>query len=176
MKKYFLLLSLALISLTACANVPGQEMKTDSLDYQANGNQNNPVMINSGLPVQQLVITSGKKQHSFEVEIASTFAQRKIGLMNRRSMPEKSGMLFIFEEKGYVNFWMKDTLIPLDIIFIDDNNRIRHIAHSVQPCRAQRDSDCAKYNSQAQVKYVLEINAGLTEKLGIKDGDKVTWL
>lgn len=180
MKKVFLAISLMAMLLTGCANLSGEEIKTDSLDYQVDRNNSaflkDPVVINSGLPVEQLIITSGKEKYQFEVEIASTDAQRKIGLMNRRSMPEKSGMLFVFEERGYVNFWMKNTLIPLDIIFIDEKSRIRHIAHNAQPCQSQRDNECPKYNSEEQIKYVLEINGGMAEKLGIRVGDKATWL
>lgn len=111
-----------------------------------------------------------------EVEIAATEAQRQVGLMNRTALDENKGMLFIFQSEGYMNFWMKNTLIPLDMLFIDSTGHISHIVHDARPCTAALDQDCPKYNSAASVKYVLEINAGLAQQWQLGEGDRVTWL
>jgi len=172
MKKIKLVLFGCLFVLSACANLSGQQVKTDSLDNKVK----DLVMVNSGLPVEKLVIIGDKGRQELEVEIAANDAQRRIGLMNRNSLAERRGMLFVFEKQGYLNFWMKNTLISLDMLFIDENNKIVHIVRNASPCRAARDGDCPKYNSAKPAKYVLEINGGLAEKFAIGIGDKVSWL
>lgn len=176
MRKYLILIASMLI-LTACANAPANDVKTNSLGYTGDVNKgSNPVIMNTNLPVKKLVIASANGQHEFQVEIASTDAQRKVGLMNRKSLDDDKGMLFIFQSSGIVNFWMKNTLIPLDMVFIDSNGFIKHIAKNAQPCTSVNDYDCVLYNSQLSVQYVLELKGGITDKLGVKVGDKATWL
>ena len=126
--------------------------------------------------MKKLVIVSGNTRHQLEVEISSDDAERKLGLMNRTQLAEDHGMLFIFQSEGYINFWMKNTLIPLDMLFIGADGYIKSITSNALPCTASEDSDCPRYNSNASVKYVLEINGGLAEKWNIREGDKVTWL
>jgi uncharacterized membrane protein (UPF0127 family) len=172
MKKIKLVLVGCLFLFSACSNLPGQEVKNDNLDNKVK----DLVMVNSGLPVEKLLITGDKGRQELEVEIAANDAQRRIGLMNRTSLAERRGMLFVFEKQGYLNFWMKNTLIPLDMIFINENNKIVHIVRNASPCKAARDVDCAKYNSGKPAKYVLEVNGGLAEKLAIEIGNQVSWL
>ncbi len=109
----------------------------------------------------------------FFVEVAKTTAEREKGLMNRSHLDENKGMLFIFENEGLYSFWMKDTLIPLDMIWINSANQVVFIAKNVQPCKSLI---CPSINSSARAGYVLEINGGLSDSLGIKVGDtaKVT--
>jgi hypothetical protein len=106
---------------------------------------------------------------SFEVELARTSAEQQTGLMNRESMPENHGMLFIFEENGPKTFWMKNTLIPLDMLFLDEDMAVVEIKANVPPCKAD---PCATYPSEKSAKYVLELNAGSAEKNGIQVGAK----
>lgn len=103
------------------------------------------------------------------VEIADSPSERQQGLMFRTSLPENQGMLFIFEQPDPVAFWMKNTLIPLDIIFIDESKRVTDI-QTAQPCTAD---PCPLYEPPEPVLYVLELNAGYAEKNDIKVGDKV---
>ena len=117
-----------------------------------------------------VVFLSGEKQIKFSVEIADTVTKRAVGLMNRESLPENSGMLFIFEDLSEKTFWMKNTLIPLDIVFVDSNFNIAHIQKNAEPCRIIA---CQTYSSEKPAKYVIEINGGLSDKLGIKEGQKV---
>jgi len=99
----------------------------------------------------------------FMTELARTPAEQQLGLMNRESMEEGDGMLFIFEGSEFHNFWMKNTLIPLDMIWIDDQFKVVKII-TAQPCTAE---PCMIYNPQKLATYVLEINAGMAEKHGI---------
>ncbi|MFC1750222.1 signal peptidase I [Pseudomonadota bacterium] len=109
------------------------------------------------------------KEIRFDVEVASTPEERKVGLMFREEMPEERGMLFIFESEMPLSFWMKNTLIPLDMIFIDKDYRVVNIQKDARPC--EKDP-CKTYSSEGNAKYVLEINSGLSNELGIEEGDK----
>jgi uncharacterized membrane protein (UPF0127 family) len=101
----------------------------------------------------------------FNVELALTALQKQQGLMNRTSMPKDSGMLFIFNDEQERGFWMKNTLIPLDMIFIKRDGRIHHIHDNAIP------HDLTSVKSKGPVIAVLEINGGLAKEMGIKPGD-----
>ncbi|MBT3181008.1 MAG: DUF192 domain-containing protein [Deltaproteobacteria bacterium] len=103
----------------------------------------------------------------FSVEIAESDVERAKGLMNRESLPINNGMWFIFPAMGDEQFWMKNTLIPLDIIFIDDNMKVVHIAENAKP------ESTELIGSPSSFQYVLEINGGLSEVKGIEVGDVV---
>lgn len=87
-------------------------------------------------------------------------------------MENNHGMLFIFEVEGNYPFWMKNTLIPLDMIWINKELEVVHIAKDVQPCKT---ISCPSTNPQANALYVFEINAGLAEQSNIEVGSKVTF-
>ena len=106
----------------------------------------------------------------FSVELAETQEQRSKGLMNREALDENRGMLFIFDEEKEHSFWMKDTLIPLDIIWISKDKRIVDIKKNVQPCV---EEECEILKSSSMAKYVLELNAGQSDKTNIKIGDRL---
>lgn len=110
--------------------------------------------------------------HAFSVEIADTSDERTKGLSGRTNLDENTGMLFVFEEPGHYSFWMKDTLIPLDIIFIK-NNRIVTIYKNAQPQGNISDNQLQRYSPREPVNYVLEINGGLSEKYGFEEEDVV---
>lgn len=103
-----------------------------------------------------------------QVEIADTEAAREYGLMNRTSMPMDHGMLFVFDYQTPVSFWMKDTLIPLDMIFLDSNGRIGDIYKNATPLSEN------VYTSKSPSKYVIELNGGYCDRYGIKIGDIVS--
>ena len=104
----------------------------------------------------------------FGVEIASKEEEMMRGLMFRESMPAEQGMLFVFPQTQPLSFWMKNTLIPLDMIFMDENMTVIHIANAV-PCKAD---PCAHYDSPPG-KYVLEINGGIAQQKGIAIGTEM---
>lgn len=110
--------------------------------------------------------------HHFSVEIAATPAEQAHGLMDRTSMPADHGMLFVFPQAQPLTFWMKDTLIPLDMLFFDEAHRLVTIRADVPPCQAD---PCPTYASTAPARYVLELNAGTAAKLDLHKGDVITF-
>jgi uncharacterized membrane protein (UPF0127 family) len=110
------------------------------------------------------------KEKCFSVELAKTKQQRDYGLMNRKELSKDFGMLFIFDKEGIYPFWMKNTLIPLDIIWISENSEVVYIAQNVQSCR---NLICPSVVPIAKAKYVLEINAGVCREIDLKVGDKL---
>ncbi len=105
----------------------------------------------------------------FDIEIARTEEEKRTGLMNREHLDSDMGMLFLFENEGVYDFWMKNTLIPLDIIWIGENKEVVFIKENAMLCKLE---NCETFHSTQKAKYVLEINGGLAEKYGIKAGDK----
>lgn len=118
----------------------------------------------------KVTITSNNSKHNFNIEVANTLATRAKGLMFREELPKNNGMLFIYNSEGNRSFWMKNTLIHLDMIFINSDLRIVGIQKNVQPCTSLF---CKSYPSTKPAQYILEINGGLSEELGINIGDKI---
>ncbi|HUC50943.1 MAG TPA: DUF192 domain-containing protein [Xanthobacteraceae bacterium] len=113
-------------------------------------------------------IVSGTGVHAFSVELATNDAERERGLMYRKSLPEGHGMLFDFGYPQPTAFWMHNTYIPLDIIFIAADGHIVRIAENAKPM------DDTLIPSGGLVRGVLEVSGGTARKLGIKAGDRVT--
>lgn len=109
----------------------------------------------------------------FKISIADEASEREIGLSNRDSLPQDEGMLFVFDTKDYFPFWMKDTKIPLDIIFIDDVSIVYIFENAQPPDPTQLKSELPLYTPDKKANYVLEINGGLARRYNIKVGDKV---
>lgn len=116
--------------------------------------------------IVELKIVSANTTHTFSVEVADEYNERRTGLMNRESLPKDSGMLFIFDEPKVITMWMKDTLIPLDMLFIK-NGVILSIHRNAEP------GSLAQISSGDIADSVLEINGGIAEEYGIKAGDSV---
>lgn len=110
------------------------------------------------------------QRRCFRAEVADNESARQRGLMHRQKLDDDKGMLFIFDHSDKYSFWMKDTLIPLDIIWIDKDKEIVDIKESAMPCGK---SNCESYVPKAPAKYVLEINAGMAKDTGMKIGDKL---
>ena len=132
------------VFLAACAGVPAQGGALDSLE---------------------IVTSTGR--HAFQVEIADNEATREHGLMDRRYMAPDHGMLFEFDREEPVSFWMKNTYIPLDMLFIRSDGRILRIAENTEPLSTKIIS------SGGLAKGVLEVIAGTAQKYGIAPGDRV---
>lgn len=111
--------------------------------------------------------TAAGGHYSFQVELARTEAEQEQGLMNRTSLPANAGMLFLFNPPQPVNFWMKDTLIPLDMLFIAPDGRIIAIKERATP------RSLTPIPSGGTVAAVLEVNGGIAQTLGVRKGDKV---
>ncbi|MFA6550960.1 MAG: DUF192 domain-containing protein [Patescibacteria group bacterium] len=108
------------------------------------------------------------KNDCFKVELAVTQIERAQGLMYRDKMEIDRGMFFIFPNVGSYDFWMKHTLIPLDIIWLDENYQVVDIKNNAAPCL---QTSCPIFTSSVRAKFVLEINGGQAEKIGLKVGD-----
>lgn len=106
--------------------------------------------------------------HRFTVDVATTPPEQNRGLMYRSSLPADHGMLFVFQRAAPLSFWMKDTLIPLDMLFFDSNRRLVNVLRDVPPCK--RDP-CPQYFSSVPARYVLELNAGAAARVGAGKGD-----
>jgi uncharacterized membrane protein (UPF0127 family) len=116
-----------------------------------------------------LTIYSANGNHRFTVEVAATFDQQETGLMFRRSVPANHGMIFPYDPPAVASFWMKNTLVPLDILFIGVDHRIAYIAANAPPLSLDPIS------GHVPVTGVLELRGGRSAELGIKVGDRVSW-
>ena len=114
---------------------------------------------------ETLIVESESGMHTFDVEVADTLEEQAQGYMYRESVGPNEGMLFEFDEPKIATIWMKNTPIPLDIIFIRSNGRILKIEHNAQPYKLRSAS------SEATVAAVLELAGGRAEDLGILPGD-----
>ena len=104
------------------------------------------------------------------VEIAADDELRAQGLMFRDHLEPGTGMLFLFKEDGDNAFWMKNTLIPLDIIWLDASQRVVHVKYNVPPCKV---ANCPSYPPGVPSRYVLEVAGGEAQRHGIKTGDRL---
>jgi uncharacterized membrane protein (UPF0127 family) len=118
-------------------------------------------------PTAELTIVTASGPQKFTVELATTPAQMEQGLMFRRSLAPDSGMLFDFKTPSMASMWMKNTLIPLDMLFIDAQGRVVNIAERTVP------GSLDPVGAAAPVRAVLELNGGTAARLGIRPGDRV---
>ncbi len=111
----------------------------------------------------------GKVLTMLDVELAEDDEERSRGLMYRNKMKENQGMLFIFDFEELQSFWMRNTVLPLDIIFVNSNYEIVKIHKNTTPFLEEG------YPSYRPAQYVVEVNAGYTDKFGIEEGNKISW-
>ena len=116
-----------------------------------------------------LVLKTDSGDHSFNIEVATTDQERALGLMFRRSLPENGGMLFLYDRPQPAAMWMKNTLIPLDMIFIAADGKVHRIEQNAEPLST------ALIPSEGPIVGVLELNGGEAAKIGLKRGDKVLY-
>lgn len=119
------------------------------------------------LPVTTVVIDTDRGPHSFRVEIAADGPSQERGLMFRKTMPPDAGMLFDFHHPSYVSFWMKNTYLPLDMLFVRQDGEISSIAPNAVPMST------TTIPSAEAVRAVIELNGGRAAALGIEPGQKV---
>lgn len=122
-----------------------------------------------GLDIVPVTITSSNGEHVFKTEVARTDEEQQQGMMYRKDMADDTAMLFPFPQGKIASFWMKNTYVPLDIIFVKEDGTIANIGAQAVPL------DENPVEATEPVTAVLEIKGGLSEKLGIKAGDKVHW-
>ena len=116
-----------------------------------------------------LVLKTHSGDHSFNIEVATTDRERALGLMFRRSLPENAGMLFLYDQAQPAAMWMKNTLIPLDMVFISADGKVHRIEQNAEPFST------SLIPSEGPVVGVLELNGGEAAKIGLKRGDKVLY-
>ena len=143
---------LTLLSLIVAAPALAQTAKDDVVDF--------------GTPVP-LTVVSADATHEFTIERAISLDQQARGMMFRETMDPNSGMLFEFDEPKIATIWMKNTPLPLDILFVRSNGKILKIEHMAQPYKLRSAS------SEAIVAAVLELQGGRSKELGIMPGDLV---
>ncbi len=119
------------------------------------------------LPGQVRLVGMRIGNREFQLEVADSYAARQKGLMYRQSLPADGGMLFAFEQEEVLRFWMKNTYVPLDIIFVDGQGRIVAV-------RQMRPLDETTISSEKPAKYAIEVNEGAARNAGVKPGDSLT--
>lgn len=125
---------------------------------------------NGQAPNRQTVMLGGQ---SFELELALTPQTRQTGLMHRDSLPDNGGMLFVFMDEAVRRFWMKNCLIPLDALFLDEQGRIVRIRTMSVPTPDTPDRQLPTYSSVYPARFVIELAAGRAEQLGLTEGDVI---
>ncbi len=111
------------------------------------------------------------KDTCYQLELAETEEQREKGLSGRQSLDAGHGMLFIYENEGIHSFWMKDTLMQLDIIWLNGDGIVVYISKNTQPCG---QGYCQPINPGKNALYVLEVNGGEADRIGLAEGSKVS--
>ena len=122
--------------------------------------------------MQEVQIHTKKTSYNLLVEVSKSPKDLAQGLMERSSLTEQEGMLFVYDEDTNPSFWMKNMLIPLDILFIGNDGIIKHIEKEVPPCKVQ-DDQCIRYTALEPIRQVLELQSGFTSKYGVEIGDRV---
>lgn len=156
---------LPLIAVAAFITLVGL-LNQGKLNFLFNQPSPTPIIANKTIKINQMEI---------KVEIARSTEERTKGLSNREKLDPNSGMIFIFSKNSKPVFWMKDTKIALDIIWINDDKIVK-IDKNVQPEIGKNDSELKKYSSPSVVDYVLEVNAGFSDKNNIKVDQTISGL
>ncbi len=121
-------------------------------------------------PRVAIIAPDGSTRATLEIEIADTGAKRELGLMYRDAVANDAGMLFIFPAPAHQMFWMKNTKIPLDMLFADEHGRVIGIVANAEPFT----EDLRGVPGDSQ--YVLEVNGGACRRLGVKAGDRLEFI
>lgn len=155
MKSYFIFLLVCTFAFLACKREAKNEIKTEIISFKKEG--------------ELSIFKKDSLLVSLDIEIAESDYETETGLMYRESMEEKQGMLFIQEEVKVQNFYMKNTKISLDLVFIGENLKIVSFQENAKPF------DETSLSSIVPAKYVLEVNAGLAEKWLLEVGDSISF-
>ena len=123
------------------------------------------------LAMHDVTLPGGQIIHA---ELATTPAQMQRGLMFRTSLAADRGMLFVYQQEGNYPFWMFQTLIPLDMIWMDSRRHIIEISADTPPCKTD-ESQCPNYGGHEPAQFVLELNGGAAAKYHLKIGDEITF-
>jgi uncharacterized membrane protein (UPF0127 family) len=157
---FSILLSALLISCSAPTPAVPPDLTTDS-------HTSSPKNVGQQLPISgRAIVPNGK---ALQLEVARTEQQQEMGLMYRQSLPDDRGMLFQFPSPQPIRFWMKNTYIPLDMVFMR-KGVVQYIAASVAPCT---NDPCPSYGPNEPIDQVIELRSGRAAELGVKKGDQI---
>lgn len=158
MNRNFFIFIAALFTITACSQ-PAQYSTIDA----------DQALRPSPVPLPQAVFPDG---YAVEIELATTSEEISRGLMFRPVLPENRGMLFLFDQPRLPSFWMKNTLIPLDLVFLDGAGVVVDVIADVQPCAAD---PCPNYPPSSPAQAVLEVGAGVAAQHNLEVGSTITF-
>ena len=153
---YSSILFVVIMSFYSCKKEQNKTINSVKIEFKHEGNL-------------QLIDSLGTVKQNLKIELADNDFERQTGLMYRKKLDTNKGMLFIFDDIRVRSFYMKNTYIPLDIIYIDSNNIILSIIKNAEPLNQK------SLPSEGPVKYVLEINAGLSDLWDLQSGDKINY-
>lgn len=119
--------------------------------------------------VLEFIDADGERIEAIAIEIADTDSARQRGLMDRRSLPERGGMLFIFDDADERSFWMRNTPLALDIMFVGADSQVVNIHQRTRPLADER------YESDGPAQFVVEVRAGFTARHGIDESTRIRW-
>lgn len=153
---YSSILFVVIMSFYSCKKEQNKTINSVKIEFKHEGNL-------------QLIDSLGTVKQNLKIELADNDFERQTGLMYRKKLDTNKGMLFIFDDIRVRSFYMKNTYIPLDIIYIDSNNIILSIIKNAEPLNQK------SLPSEGPVKYVLEINAGLSDLWDLQPGDKINY-
>ena len=123
----------------------------------------------AGAEEGSLALETASGSHQYSVEIADTYRERAKGLMFRRSLPQRGGMIFLYDQPQAIGMWMRNTYIPLDMIFIAADGTVHRVETNTEPFSTDI------IDSGGEVVGVLELNAGEANRIGLKPGDRVVF-
>jgi len=147
------------------ANIVKQDEMQEKNINVSNNSSNENIISNNKLKNNYVIINN----YTIDVELALTNEERQKGLMGRENLDDGEGMLFVFDDEKKHEFWMKNMIISLDIIWIDSDGKVVHIEKQVPPC----EENCIIYSPSAPAKYVLELNSGSAKRLSIENGIEI---
>ena len=157
---------LLVLLMTACGGAAEREDAAATPEGEAAAATPEPLQPSEGFDSAVITLSSGDERIAVPVWVADDEPLRQRGLMHRTSLPSGAGMLFVFDEPSNGGFWMKNTLIPLSIAFIDDDGRVLETL-DMEPCEAD---PCPVYTPGVTYRYALEVNRGFLDEHGVATG------
>lgn len=161
MKKTASIILLAAVFLSGCSLFSKASTLVSDLGARLKGKK---------LPTEQMVLVTRHERVKLTVEVADSEKERSRGLMDREKLEGSDGMWFVFKDEAPRRFWMKNTLMPLDILFFNAKKEIVGFVEGMQPCKT---SKCVSYPSRIPAMYALEMPAGFVGEKGVRAGDKM---
>ncbi len=161
-----MILVVSMLFISGCTSPPTQNNNSTPINND-NGSDFNGV--------KGVFVVDGNETSPLKLETAITRREQARGLMGRKNLAENSGMIFIFDGERVRGFWMKNTLIPLDMIFLDENLTVVKIQHARPEAKTPK-GDFKTYSSEVPAKFVIEVNRGYSNRTGLEEGDKFRFL